>query len=55
MASVNQIYGMVNDSAKEALGDRAITVKDTASLVSLGDVVLASDTDKEKFTQSSYR
>ena len=36
MATVNQIYGIVNDSASEALGT-AITVKDTAGLVSLGD------------------
>ncbi len=49
MATINQIYGMVNDSAKEALGDRAITVKDTATLVSLGNVVLSSDDDKEGF------
>lgn len=49
MATINQIYGMVNDSAKEALGDRAITVKDTATLVSLGNVVLSSDNDKEGF------
>lgn len=49
MATVNQIYGMVNDSAKEALGERAITVKDTATLVSLGDKVMSSSTDKEAF------
>ena len=49
MATINQIYGVVNDSAKEALGDRAITVKDTATLVSLGNVVLSSDDDKESF------
>ena len=49
MATINQIYGIVNDSAKEALGDRAITVKDTAGLVSLGNVVFSSDSDKEGF------
>lgn len=49
MATVNQIYAMVNDSAKEALGERSITVKDTATLVSLGDKVLSSSTDKEAF------
>ena len=47
MATVNQIYAMVNDSAKEALGESAIAVKDTATLVSLGDVVLSSDDNKE--------
>lgn len=49
MANVNQIYLMVNDSAKEALGAQAITAKDTGTLVSLGDVVLSSDTNKEQF------
>lgn len=49
MATVNQIYSMVNDAATEALGHSAITVKDTATLVSLGDKVMSSDTDKEQF------
>jgi len=49
MANVNQIYGLVNDAATEALGHSAITVKDTATLVSLGDVVLSSDDNKEQF------
>ena len=49
MATVNQIYGLVNDAATEALGHSAISVKDTASLVSLGDVVLSSDDNKEQF------
>ena len=49
MATVNQIYGLVNDAATEALGHSAISVKDTASLVSLGDVVLSSDNNKEQF------
>lgn len=49
MATVNQIYAMVNDSAEEALGESAIAVKDTATLVSLGDVVLSSDDNKEAF------
>ena len=49
MATVNQIYALVNDSATEALGHSAIAVKDTAGLVSLGDVVLSSDTNKEQF------
>ena len=49
MASVNQIYAMVNDAAKQAMGVEAITVKDTGTLVSLGDQVLSSDINKEKF------
>lgn len=49
MANVNQIYGLVNDAAKEALGTQAIAVKDTATLVSLGDVVLSTKDNKENF------
>lgn len=49
MATVNQIYQLVNDTATEALGSRAITVKDTGSLVSLGDVVLSSDKNTDAF------
>lgn len=49
MANVNQIYSMVNDAAAEALGTQAITAKDTGTLVSLGDVVLSSDVNKEQF------
>lgn len=49
MATVNQIYAMVNDAANEALGKQAITVKDTSTLVSLGDKVLSSATDKDAF------
>lgn len=52
MATVNQIFGMVNDSAKEAMGAQAITVKDTATLVSLGNVIMDSDTSKEQFYKS---
>lgn len=49
MATVNQIYAMVNDASKEALGSQALSVKDTVTLVSLGNVVLSSDTNKEAF------
>lgn len=49
MATVNQIYAMVNDAAVEALGKSAITAKDTGTLVSLGDQVFSSDTNKEQF------
>lgn len=49
MATVNQIYALVNDAAAEALGSKAIAVKNTGTLVSLGDVVLSSDTNKEQF------
>lgn len=49
MATVNQIYSMVNDAAEESLGAHAVRVKDTASLVSLGGVVLSSDDYKDAF------
>lgn len=47
--TANQLYGIVNDIASESLGTAAITVKDTATLVSLGDVVLSSATNKDAF------
>lgn len=49
MANVNQIYLLVNDSAKEAIGSSAITVKDTGTLVSLGNQVLSSTENKDAF------
>lgn len=52
MATINQIYTLVNDVANESLGTTAITVKDTSTLVSLGDVVMSSATNKDKFYKS---
>lgn len=52
MATFTQIYTMVNDAAKEALGEQAITVKDTSSLVSLGEQVVSSDETKDIFTKT---
>lgn len=49
MATVTQIYGLVNDAAAQSLGSAAITVKDTGSLVSLGSIVLSSDDYKDAF------
>lgn len=49
MAKENQIYSLVNDAAAEALGTSAIRVKNTGTLVSLGDQVLSSDTNREQF------
>ena len=49
MANVNQIYSLVNDSAKEAIGASAITVKDTGTLVSLGNQVLSNTENKDAF------
>ena len=49
MATFNQIYTMVNDATAQMYGSGAITVKDTSSLVSLGEKVLSSETDKDVF------
>lgn len=49
MATINQIYQIVNDAASAAIGTSAITAIDTGTFVSLGDVVLSSATNKEKF------
>ncbi len=49
MANVNQIYQIVNDSAQEALGSKAITVKDTSSFVSLGQEVFSSANNVDMF------
>ena len=49
MATVNQIYQIVNDACAEALGESAITAKDTGTLVSLGTVVLSSADNKDAF------
>ena len=52
MSTVNQIYALVNEVAKQTFGESAITVKDTSSLVALGDKVLSSDKDTDKFAKS---
>lgn len=52
MANVTQIYSMVNAAASEAMGLAAIAVKDTSTLVSLGDQVLSSTDNTDKFYQA---
>ena len=52
MSTVNQIYTLVNEVAKQTFGESAITVKDTSTLVALGDKVLSSDKDTDKFAKS---
>lgn len=49
MATVNQIYGLLNDAAKEAFGSKTAAVKDTTSFVALGNTVLSSDTNVDAF------
>lgn len=47
--TANQIYAFINNVQKDALGERAFTVKDTGDLVSLGETVLSSQTDTDNF------
>lgn len=49
MATANQIYSLLNETTGQLVGGTAITVKDTSSLISLGELVLASDTNTEQF------
>ena len=49
MSKVEQIYTLVNETAKESMGEKAITVKDVSSLIALGDSVLSSASDTENF------
>ena len=46
----NQIYGLINSLGQQSMGESAITVTDTASLVSLGKAVLSSNTNTDAFT-----
>lgn len=49
MATVTQVYSLVNNVAKMALGEEAISVCDVSSLVALGDAVLSSDKNTDVF------
>lgn len=43
----NQIYDMVNSMSKEVIGAENITVKDTATFISFGRAVMATDNNKD--------
>lgn len=45
----NQIYDIVNDVAKQTMGESALTATDTASLVAMGNAILSSSTNTECF------
>lgn len=45
----SQIYQIVNSVVNQAIGGTSLTVVDTSSLVSMGDEVLATNTNKEAF------
>ena len=44
-----QIYGIVNSLASQALGNIALTAVDNQGLISLGNLVLSSDTNTDAF------
>ena len=52
MATVKQIYDIVNSVAQMTLGESAVAVVDTASFISLGDAVLSSATNLDLFTNA---
>ena len=47
--TVNQIYGIVNSVAMQMYGDKAVQITDVAGLISLGDSIMSSATDKDNF------
>lgn len=49
MANYAQLYNLINATTQGVIGGTAITVRDTSSLVSLGNVVLSTDQNKEEF------
>lgn len=49
MPSVKQLYSILNSVSEQALGEKAITVTSTADMVSLGNEVLSSASNKDKW------
>lgn len=52
MATITQIYDLVNNITSQTLGKTAITVCDTTSLVSLGDTILSSDENVDAWNKT---
>lgn len=48
----NQIYAMVNSMSNEIIGAENLTVKDTATFISFGRIVLDSDNNKDSCYQA---
>ncbi len=48
----NQIYTIVNEVAKQAMGNKAIAVIDNTGLIALGNTVLGSDSTKNNFVNA---
>ena len=49
MAWVNDLHTLLNETTSEIVGLKDITVKDTASFISLGNAVLSTDKNLEDF------
>lgn len=49
MATVNQVYALLNAVQQMAYGEIAVTVIDTSSFVSLGQLVMSSDNNRDNF------
>ena len=47
--TANQIYGIVNEVAKQAMGSKSISVVDNAGLIALGDTILGSNNTANNF------
>lgn len=47
--TVAQIYNIVNDVRKQALGETGVDVVDTSSFISLGNKIVSSETDTDRF------
>lgn len=47
--TVNQIYSLLNDVSEQIYGADAIAAEDLSGLISMGDTVLSSSTDVDKF------
>lgn len=47
MPNVNQLYSVLNSVSEQALGEKAVTVTSTADMVSLGNEVLSSASNKD--------
>lgn len=49
MANIETVHILINETAKQALGREAITVKNTSSLIALGNQVLSTSENVDKF------
>ena len=55
MAWVNDLHALLNETTSEIIGLKDITVKDTASFISLGNAVLSTDANLEDFYKTLFK